>query len=99
MTKGGSVYFMTNKRNNVLYTGATSDLPNRVIEHKRHKYPHSFTARYNCEKLVYFENFSSIVEAIAREKEIKGWKRFKKDHLINGMNPRWEDLYPKIKNW
>ena len=70
MEKGGTVYILTNRYNRVFYTGVTSDLFNRITEHKSHKYPKSFTAKYNVEKLVYFEGFHSIEEAIDREKQI-----------------------------
>ena len=69
MEKGGCIYFMTNEYHNVLYLGVTSDLKIRVYQHKTKKYPHSFTARYNCNKLVYFEVFSTIEEVIARENQ------------------------------
>ena len=68
----GYVYIMTNKNNTVLYTGVTSDLIVRVKDHKEKRYPGSFTAQYNIGKLVYFERFTSIAEAIKREKQIKG---------------------------
>lgn len=85
------VYIMTNKYNKVLYTGITSDLIKRVIEHKN-KVLKGFTAKYNCEKLVYYEHFFRVEEAIRREKQIKGWKRFKKVELIESSNPEWKDL-------
>jgi putative endonuclease len=89
---GGYVYIMTNKNNTVLYTGVTSDLKVRVREHKEKRYPGSFTGRYNIGKLVYFERFTSIAEAIKREKQIKGGSRKKKVELINLMNPEWADI-------
>jgi len=88
----GFVYFMTNDNNSVIYTGVTSDLKSRVKQHKNKKYAKSFTARYNLDKLVYFEKFNSIGEAIYREKQIKGGSRKKKVELINTMNPGWNDL-------
>jgi putative endonuclease len=88
----GFVYIMTNENNTVLYTGVTSDLKDRILQHKRKKHPNSFTARYNLDKLVYFEKFNSIGEAIYREKQIKGGNRKKKVELINTMNPGWKDL-------
>lgn len=72
MQRGGYVYIMTNKYNNVLYTGVTSQLRNRVYEHKTNFYSGSFTSRYNVHKLVYYEGFEHIEEAIDREKRIKG---------------------------
>ena len=83
---------MTNKNDSVLYTGVTSNLKDRIEQHKHRKHPDSFTARYNCNKLVYYEVFDTIVEAIAREKIIKGGSRKKKLDLINGLNPGWNDL-------
>jgi putative endonuclease len=99
MTKGGSVYIMTNQLKTVLYIGVTSDLRNRVIQHKEHFYKGSFTDKYNCTICVYYEHFSSIEEAIAREKEIKKWRREKKDKLISAMNEHWIDLWNEIETW
>ena len=84
---------MTNKYNTVLYVGVTNDIERRVIEH-RTGHSNAFTARYNCRKLVYFEEYSSIDEAIAREKQIKSWNRIRKDKLIDVINPKREDLLP-----
>ena len=72
MTRGGTVYIMTNKRNGTLYTGVTSDLKRRVCEHKTKYHRGSFTAKYGCSLLVYYRDFGSIVEAISEEKLIKG---------------------------
>jgi putative endonuclease len=83
---------MTNKKNTVLYTGVTSDLKERVNQHKQKVHPSSFTAKYNVCKLVYYEVFESINEAIAREKQIKGGSRKKKIEMINRFNPQWDDL-------
>ncbi len=96
MERGGYVYILTNKHNKVLYTGVTSKLRKRIYQHKTNYYPKSFTARYNVHKLVYYEGFDSIVEAIAREKQIKAGPRKKKIELINKMNPDWKDLYDTI---
>jgi len=87
------VYIMTNDNNTVLYTGVTSDLKERINQHKSKKHPDSFSARYNVYKLVYYENFGSIDDAIKREKQIKGGSRGKKLELIKGSNPEWRDLY------
>jgi len=89
------VYIMTNKYNTVLYTGVTNDLIRRVYEHKN-KLVEGFTAKYNLTKLVYYEIFNDVKEAINREKQIKGWKREKKENLINAFNPDWKDLYEEI---
>ena len=95
MYKYSFVYIMTNQRNTVLYTGVTSNLSRRVFQHKS-KMTESFTKRYNVDKLVYFERFSGIGHAIAREKQIKNYSRKKKLELIESMNENWEDLYESI---
>ena len=87
------VYIMTNKMNTVLYTGVTNDLMRRVYEHKNKLDIKSFTARYNVNKLVYYETINSIQSAIEREKQIKAGSRKKKEDLINQFNPDWKDLY------
>ena len=92
MKRGGSIYIMTNKGNTTLYIGVTSDLKSRVWEHKNKVYPNSFTSRYNLFKLVYFENFTTIEEAIGREKQLKRWHREWKYNLIKEMNPEMIDL-------
>lgn len=99
MVKGGAVYIMTNRTHTTLYVGVTSDLYSRVYQHNTNHYPKSFTAKYNCHKLVYFESLHSIEEAIAREKQIKGGSRKKKLELINSTNPDWKDLFEEIKEW
>lgn len=91
------MYIMTNTHHTVFYTGVTSNLITRMYQHKTKFYPRSFTARYNIHKLVYFETFHSIVEAIDREKQIKKYRREKKIALIEGMNPQWNDLYDSIE--
>jgi putative endonuclease len=99
MKRGGAVYIMTNKRNGTLYTGVTSDLRQRVWEHKTHAYPNGFTAKYGCHLLVYYSAFHRIEEAIAEEKRIKGGNRKAKLKLINDINPEWKDLWEEIKEW
>lgn len=74
-----------------MYIGVTSDLGHRVFQHK-HKLIEGFTAKYNVNKLVYFEETSDVKAAISREKEIKKWRREKKNRLVEGMNPEWKDL-------
>jgi putative endonuclease len=96
MHRGGYIYILTNKNNTVLYVGVTSHLAARTWEHKSKKDPKSFTARYNVDKLVFFESYSRIEEAIIREKKIKGGSRAKKIALIDSMNPEWNDLYETI---
>ena len=90
---------MTNSNNTVLYSGVTSDLLRRVYEHKTGLNKNSFTSRYKIGKLVYYEVFHSIEEAINREKQIKGGNRKKKEKLINIRNPDWKDLWDEIKLW
>ena len=89
----GFFYIMTNDNNTVLYAGVTSNLKGRIKEHKEKIHSGSFTARYNIIKLVYFECFAGIGEAIKREKQIKGGSREKKLELRKQCNPEWEDLY------
>ena len=96
MKYGGCVYIMTNHSMSVLYIGVTSNLYARVSEHKEKKYPESFTARYNCNKLLYYESFSRIEEAIAREKQMKKWNRAWKWNLINQFNPLQVDLFETL---
>jgi putative endonuclease len=84
------VYIMAN-RTRTLYIGVTNDIAKRVNEHKSKLNP-GFTARYNIMKLVYMESFSDIRDAIAREKQLKGWRRNKKMSLIESVNPGWRDL-------
>jgi len=84
------VYIMSNKSRR-LYVGITSRLAARVLEH-RNKINKGFTSRYNFDMLVYYEEFGEVMDAIAREKEIKGWLREKKLKLILEANPNWEDL-------
>jgi putative endonuclease len=93
MERGGCVYIMTNVFNTVLYVGVTSDLYARINDHKSKRYPKSFTTKYNCNKLVYYCFYSTIIEAIAEEKKIKKWKRTWKNNLIAKQNPNWIDLY------
>ena len=89
--KKGYVYIITNKNNTVLYTGVTSHLVKRMYQHKTKVYK-GFASKYNCDKLVYFEEYDSIQEAIEREKQIKKYKRIKKIGLIEKDNCEWHDL-------
>ncbi len=86
---------MTNQYNKVLYTGVTSNLFKRAHEHKD-KIVAGFTSRYNVTKLVYYEEFATMSEAIAREKQIKGGSRQKKIDLVNNKNPEWKELYEEF---
>ncbi len=96
MHKAGSVYIMASPNRNVLYTGVTSELANRVWKHKNKFYPASFSARYNCVVLVYYRHFHSIDDAIAEEKRIKGGSRKQKEELINSFNREWRDLSDEV---
>ena len=95
MDKKGYVYILTNIKNSILYTGVTSNLAKRIYEHKN-KITQGFTAIYNVDKLVYYEIYDGISEAICMEKQIKAGSRRKKILLINNMNPEWNDLYDNI---
>lgn len=94
-TKQYYVYIATNKINTVLYTGVTNDLIKRMYQHKN-KMVAGFTSKYNINKLVYFEVYIDITEAIKREKQIKGGSRQKKINLIKKVNPTFKDLYEDI---
>jgi putative endonuclease len=85
------VYLLSNWNNKVLYIGVTNDLERRIHEH-RHKLIPGFTEKYNVSKLVYYEQTSDVISAISREKELKKWRREKKNPLVNGVNPEWRDL-------
>jgi len=87
---------MTNKTHSVLYVGVTSDMRIRIWRHKTKVYPNSFTAKYNCDILVYYYFYSRIEEAIAAEKSLKDRSRSYKIGLINGLNPEWRDLYEDL---
>ena len=89
------IYIMANKSNSTLYVGVTSDLIKRVYEHKN-SFVESFTKKYNIKNLVYFEVFDSIEDAIAREKQLKNWKREWKIALIEKENADWIDLYTRL---
>jgi putative endonuclease len=91
-----AVYIMTNRSHRVFYTGVTPDLVRRVHEHRAALDPQCFTARYRAFKLVYYEAHPTLLSAIPREKQIKGWTRAKKVALIGTMNPRWDDLWSVI---
>ena len=94
--KADFIYIITNKNHTTLYIGVTSNLPGRIRQHKQKKYRNSFSARYNLEKLVYWEAFQEIGDAIGREKQLKGGSRQKKLDLINARNPDWLDLYDDV---
>lgn len=85
------VYILCNKNKTTLYIGVTSNIKKRIEQHKT-KFYKGFTARYNCDRLVYYQEFDSIVQAIAYEKKLKAGNRAKKEALINSQNPEWDDL-------
>ena len=95
MEKTGYIYIMTNTMKNVFYTGVTSNLKQRVYQHKTGTFE-SFSKQYNCTMLVYYEDCGTIYNAITREKQIKGGSRKKKIELIISMNPDWKDLYETL---
>lgn len=90
------VYILASLSNSTVYVGVTSDLLRRVYEHKK-GFVSGFSKKYNCKKLVYYEIFSDVEVALNREKQIKKWRREKKDALMDRINPNWEDLYEKLK--
>ncbi len=90
--KKGYCYILTNKNKTVLYIGATNDLQRRITEHKNGAYSNSFTKRYNCYLLVYFEEFDLVKDAFDREKQLKAGNIKRKEDLINSKNPDWKDL-------
>ena len=94
--KPGYVYILTNKNNTTLYVGVTAYLKERIIQHKEKHDKKSFSARYNLNKLVYYETFQMIGDAIGREKQLKGGSRAKKIALIESLNPNWDDLFHEL---
>ncbi|MBN2663754.1 MAG: GIY-YIG nuclease family protein [Bacteroidales bacterium] len=86
------VYILTNINKTVLYTGVTNDIRRRLWEHKKGVNNKSFTSKYKCFYIIFWERYQYIQDAIDREKEIKGWRREKKEDLINEFNPKWEFL-------
>ena len=85
------VYILTNQTDNVMYIGVTNDLERRLYEHKHHLIE-GFTRNYRVDKLVYFEETSDVMAAIEREKQLKKWRRAKKNALVQQTNPLWRDL-------
>ncbi|HSA07045.1 MAG TPA: GIY-YIG nuclease family protein [Candidatus Gastranaerophilales bacterium] len=85
------IYMMTNYKETTLYTGVTNSLERRVYEHKN-KLLKSFSSKYNLNKLVYYEIYNDIEQAIIREKQIKSWSRKRKNELVNNLNENWDDL-------
>jgi putative endonuclease len=89
------VYLLTNWNNSVMYVGVTNDLKRRVYEHQQ-KLISGFTEKYNVNKLVYYEQTNDVIAALTREKEIKKWRREKKNSLVMCVNPEWNDLSKRI---
>ena len=87
------VYILTNQYHNVMYIGVTNDLKRRVYEHKA-GIIEGFTKRYNVHQLVYAENCHDISDAIKREKQLKNWRREKKNALVEAVNPEWKEIEP-----
>jgi putative endonuclease len=92
---GGWIYIMTNRRDRTLHIGVRSDLARRVFEHREGIY-RGFTKRYELKRLVYYEHYQNIRDAIQRESTMKHWPRAWKVRLINGFNPAWDDLYETL---
>ena len=86
------VYIISNQSHSTIYVGVTSDIEQRMTQHRNHQFG-GFSAKYNLTQLLYFEECGSMVEAIAREMQIKSWSRKKKDELISDSNPSWRDLF------
>jgi len=97
--KPGFIYIVTNYTNSTLYVGVTSDLHLRIKQYKNKQHPDSFSARYNLNKLVYFESFQMIEDAIIREKQLKAGSRIKKVQLIESLNLEWNDLYYNLEDY
>ncbi|WP_298346487.1 GIY-YIG nuclease family protein [uncultured Algibacter sp.] len=94
--KPGYVYILTNKNKTTLYVGVTAYLKERIIQHKEKYDKKSFSARYNLNKLVYYETFQMIGDAIGREKQLKGGSRAQKIALIESLNPNWDDFFDDL---
>ncbi|HTM63826.1 MAG TPA: GIY-YIG nuclease family protein [Gammaproteobacteria bacterium] len=93
--KRSFIYILANDYNTVLYIGVTTNLLKRIYQHRNHEVD-GFSSKYNLHKLVYFKEYSTIQDAIKREKQLKKWNREWKIELINGFNPEWKDMYPQI---
>ena len=89
------VYIISNQSHSTIYVGVTSDIAQRMTQHRNHQFG-GFSARYNLTQLLHFEEFGSMAEAIAREKQIKSWSRKRKDDLISDNNPSWKDLMEEL---
>jgi putative endonuclease len=94
---GGFVYILTNKNHTVFYVGVAASVSSRLQQHREKLYPKTFTARYNIDKLIYYEFFDNIEDAINREKQIKKYSHVKKVELVNTKNPLWKDLADEVR--
>src|ERR1044071_1183750 len=97
MLTGACAYIVSDQRNRMLYTGSSTDLHGRVVKHKKKHYPNSFSAKHNCNKLVYYEVYPTLKEAFAREWQIKKYSHLKKVELIVKLNPEWRDLHEEVR--
>jgi putative endonuclease len=95
--QGGFVYILVNSHNTVFYVGVAASISSRLDQHRKKLFPKSFTSKYNINKIVYYEFFDAIEDAIQREKQVKKYSRVKKIELIVKKNPKWEDLYDEVK--
>jgi putative endonuclease len=95
VTERSHIYILSNNHRTVLYVGCTQTLKNRLYFHKKRLIP-GFTKKYNVSRLVYYEELACLDDALAREKQIKGYRREKKNRLIGLMNPGWNDLYAGV---
>ncbi len=91
--KRSYIYFLTNRHHNVLYVGVTTDLKQRIAQHRNNQFG-GFSARYNLNKVVLVEEYQDVRQAVEREKQIKSWSRKRKDELIAQSNPEWQELIP-----
>jgi putative endonuclease len=89
------IYIVTNLHDSTLYVGMTNDLARRIAEHRSGEIA-GFTSAYRCRKLIYYEHYTEVQDAIARETQLKKWSRTKKVALIAGLNPQWNDLAPAV---
>lgn len=99
MERGGTVYMLTNAHHTVIYIGVTSNLKARMLQHFNKSFPYSFSAKYNLDKLVYYENYSTITEAIVVEKKLKKRSRKYKEEFVATQNPEWLNLWAQVENW
>lgn len=97
MKSGGHIYILANRKNGALYIGSTSDLIDRIVQHKNKEIP-GHTSKYSIDKLMYFEWYDSLEDMVERERELKEWKRYWKIKLIEKENPDWDDLFNYVLN-